>query len=58
MDFMYSIFFGAGVAAFVYSKVGRRVGYSNTSNIAILVGAIFIICTIIFFTIIKTVTGK
>jgi hypothetical protein len=55
---MYSVFFGAGVAAFVYNKTGRRVGYSNTSSIMIFTGAIFVVCCIIFYTIIRTITGK
>lgn len=54
MTFLYSIFFGAGVAAFVYSKFGRRVGYANTQNIVVVVGAIFIISTIVFWTILLT----
>jgi len=51
MDLLYALFFGAGVAAFVYSRFARRVGYGNTQNVAILVGVIFILATIFFFTI-------
>lgn len=55
MDLLYSLFFGAGVAAFAYSKLGKRVGYGNTQNVAIIVGVIFILSTIIIFTIFATI---
>jgi hypothetical protein len=51
MDLLYSVFFGAGVAAFAYTKVGRRVGYGNTQNVTLAVGAIFILVTAFFFTV-------
>ena len=50
MDFLYSLFFGAGVAGFVYSKLGRRIGYGNTQNVWVVVGACFVIAAIFFFT--------
>lgn len=53
MDFLYSLFFGAGVAAFAYSKMGRRVGYGNASNVYLIVGVVFILTTVFFFTILK-----
>lgn len=51
MNLLYAIFFGAGVAAFAYSRVGRRVGYGNSQNVIIAIGAIFILVTIFFYTI-------
>jgi hypothetical protein len=51
MDFLYSCFFGAGVAAFTYSKMGRRVGYGNTANVWTIVGIVFVLVAIIFYTI-------
>ena len=51
MTLLYSIFFGAGVAAVAYSTIARRLGYSNSQNVSILVGVIFIIATIVFYTI-------
>jgi hypothetical protein len=51
MNFMFSVFFGAGVAAWVYSKMGRRVGYGNAKNVWTLVGVIFVLTTIVFYTI-------
>lgn len=51
MTLLYSLFFGAGVAGFVYTKMGRRVGYSNTQNVAVVVGVVFVLTTIVFFTI-------
>lgn len=58
MDFLYSIFFGAGVAAFAYSKMGRRVGYGNTANVWTIVGIVFIIATVFFLTILKFVFNQ
>jgi hypothetical protein len=51
MALLYSIFFGAGVAAFAYSRVGRRVGYGNTQNVTVAIGAIFVIATAFFFSV-------
>lgn len=53
MDFLYSIFFGAGVAAFSYTRMGARLGYSNTGNVTLTVGIIFIFSAIFFFTLLK-----
>ncbi len=53
MDFLYSLFFGAGVAAFSYTRMGRRVGYGNTQNVTVVIGVIFVLTTIVFFTILK-----
>jgi hypothetical protein len=36
MNLLYAAFFGAGVAAYVYSTFARRVGYSNKQNVFIL----------------------
>lgn len=55
MDFLYSLFFGAGVAGFSYTRMGRRVGYSNTQNVVIVVGVIFVLTTLFFFTVLKFV---
>jgi glycerol-3-phosphate acyltransferase PlsY len=54
MAFLYSIFLGAGVAAFVYSRFGRRVGYGNTQNVATVVGVVFVLSTIVALTIFIT----
>jgi hypothetical protein len=51
MKFLVAVCFGAGVAAFIYSKMGRRVGYGNTKNIWTLIGVIFVIATLVFYTI-------
>lgn len=57
MDFMYSIFFGAGVAGFSYTRLGRRAGYGNTGNVATIVGTIFLLSTLFFFTVMKFLLG-
>lgn len=54
MNLLYAIFFGAGVAAIAYSRLGRRAGYGNTQNVWTIVGVIFVISTIVFFTILST----
>lgn len=56
-NLFYSIFFGAGVAAIAYSTLGRRVGYGNSQNVWTLVGVIFVIATIVFYTIISAING-
>ena len=55
MVLLYSIFFGAGVAAFIYTKMGRRLGYGNAQNVWTVVGVTFVIATIVFFTILSSV---
>jgi hypothetical protein len=53
MDMLFSVFFGAGVAAWTYSKMGRRVGYGNTQNQITLVLVVFVLTSLFFFTILK-----
>jgi len=50
MMFLLSIGFGAGVAAFVYSKMARRVGASDPKTLWTIVGVVFVLTTIIFAT--------
>ena len=50
MTLLYAIFFGAGVAAFTYTKMGRRTGFSNTQSLWTIVGVVFVLTTIVFFT--------
>jgi len=58
MDFLYSLFFGGGVAAFTYSKMGRRVGYGNTQNVVVVVAVTFVLATIFFLTVLKFLVKK
>jgi beta-lactamase regulating signal transducer with metallopeptidase domain len=51
MNFLYAIFFGAGVAGFAYTYLGRRAGYGNSQNVWLIVGVCFVIATIVFYTI-------
>jgi hypothetical protein len=57
MNLLYSIFFGAGAAAIAYTRLGRRAGYSNTQNVWTIVGVIFVLSTIVFFTILSFLPG-
>ncbi len=54
MNVLYSIFFGAGVAAFAYTYLGRRAGYGNTQNVWLITGVTFVIATVVFLTILAT----
>lgn len=51
MGLLYSLFFGAGAAAFVYAKFGRRIGYGNAKQIWVTVGVVFLITFFVFYTI-------
>ena len=58
MDLLISAAFGAGVAAFAYSRLGRRVGYDNTQSIWVLIGVFFVIATAFFYSIIAMLIPK
>lgn len=58
MNLLFAAFFGAGVAAVAYSKMGRRVGYGNGQNVALIVGVVFVLSTIVFYTILAMVLVK
>ncbi len=51
MKLLYAMFFGAGVAGVAYSRMGRRVGYGNQANVWIIVGVVFVLVTMFFYTI-------
>jgi hypothetical protein len=53
MKLLYAFFFGAGVAGFSYTRLGRRAGYGNTQNVVTIVGVIFVLTTIVFFSILS-----
>lgn len=57
MTLLYALFFGAGVAGMAYSYMGRRVGYGNSQNVAMVVGVIFVIASIFFWTVLKFIVG-
>jgi hypothetical protein len=56
MNLLFSVFFGAGVAAFAYTRMGRRLGYGNTGNQLVLVAVVFVLASIIFFTVFTTIS--
>lgn len=51
MKLLYALFFGAGVATVAYAKLGKRVGYGNQGNVWLITGVVFVLTTIIFYTI-------
>ena len=53
MDLLYAIFFGAGVAGFAYTRMGRRAGYGNTQNVTVIVAVSFVLATLFFYTVLK-----
>lgn len=55
MNFLFALFFAAGVAGFAYSKLGRRVGYGNTQNVAVICAVTFVIAFLVFWTLITFV---
>jgi len=57
MDILFSLFFGAGVAAFVYARMGARLGYGNAKNVWTVVGVSFVMSAIIFYTLIVLTFG-
>lgn len=54
MNLLFALFFGAGFTAWCYSRIGRRIGYGNTQNIFVTLAVIFVISTVVFFTILVT----
>ena len=48
-----ALFLAAGVAGFVYSKMGRRVGYGNSQNVWTLVAVTFVLVFIATFVLLK-----
>lgn len=53
-----AIGFGAGVAAFAYSTLGRRAGYGNNKEVMTIVGVVFVIATIVFYTVLTAIIKK
>lgn len=51
MKLLYSLFFGAGVAGAAYTKLGKRVGYGNQQNVWLIVGVVFVLVTVFFYTV-------
>lgn len=51
MNWLFSLFFGAGVAAWTFSKMSRRLGQGNTKSIVWLVGVVFVLSTLLFYSI-------
>ncbi len=58
MTLLFAIFFGAGVAGFTYTKMGRRVGYGNSQNVGLVVGVAFLLATAFFYTVLTLFIPK
>ena len=46
--FIISLMFAAGSAAFVYTKMGPRLGYGNTKNVWLITGVAFGLIFLVF----------
>lgn len=55
MNWLFSVFFGAGLAAWAYSRMNRRIGYGNTQSNVVLVLAVFIIASLAFYITLTTI---
>jgi hypothetical protein len=53
--FLISLMFGAGIAGFVWAKVGRRTGNANPQSVYLSAGLAGVIAFIFFFTLLKYV---
>jgi hypothetical protein len=51
MKVLLAVLLGAGVATFVYSKMGRRLGYANSQNVWTVVAVSFVLSAIIFYSV-------
>lgn len=49
-----AFFMAAGVAAFAYSRLGRRVGYGNSQKVWVIVAISFVITFIVVLTLVST----
>jgi hypothetical protein len=57
MFLLFSIFFGLGAGGFAYTKMGKRIGYGNSSSVWIVSGVAFLIGTVVFYTFLTTILG-
>jgi hypothetical protein len=57
MNIWVAIFFGAGTAALAYTLLGKRVGYGNTQQVGIIVGVVFLLTTIVFYSLLSMLPG-
>jgi hypothetical protein len=58
MNWLIAMVFGAGVAGFAYTKLGQRVGYGDQKSVWTIVGAVFVLTSAIFFTILTFIIPK
>lgn len=49
-----ALFVAAGVSAFVYAKMGKRVGYGNGKNVWTLVSISFVLSFVVMIIFLKT----
>ena len=54
-DVLLSLMMAAGIAAFVYTKMGPRLGYGNAKNVWVVVGICFGLVFLVFITLLKYV---
>lgn len=54
-DTLVALFIGAGIATFVYTKIGRRLGVENGAKIWLITGISFVFVFIFTLTLLKYV---
>lgn len=54
-NMLYALYFGLGVAGFVYSRMGRRVGHGNIQNVWAVVGISFVMAMFFFYSLLAWV---
>lgn len=55
--FLVSLIFGAGVAGWVWSKVGRRTGNANPTSVTVTAGGAGLVAFVVLFTLMKFMLG-
>ncbi len=50
-NMLFAVFFGLGVAGFVYSKMSHRLGNKNGQSVWFLVGMAFLMAMFLFYSI-------
>ena len=56
-NFLLALMLAAGASAFVYAKMGRRIGYGNGTAVWQLVGITFVMVFLIVFILLKTLVS-
>lgn len=56
-NILFAAMLGAGLAALVYSQLGKQIGYGNPRSVWTIVGVSFVIGTIVSYTVFALFLG-